>query len=940
MTSATATRPPHGRPTRGRLLTAVVTLLAVLAGGTGLAAATPPATPSPLPTAIEAYQPYVGQKTCDPVAKPGVRAFSTLVLNAYRDTTSLGIVRDCGIGESSEHKEGRAFDWGVSATNPKHVAEVQELLGWLLSTDRAGNPHANLRRLGIMYVIWNKRIFKSYAPGAGWQPYTGPNPHTDHVHFSFGWNGARKTTSFFDGTVAAVDHGPGGVPATTPPAPAPSPVRPVASAANLKVLAQYGSTTLRRGSTGEAVQLVQRPLGLTADGQYGSATAAAVTAFQSAQGLEADGVFGPSSWLALFPRPAVPYGALETVRPSLRDVVVQGWALDAQTPDPVRVHVYVDGAWSTAVTADVRRSDLAADNPGVGTLHGYDLSLALADGAHSVCTYAINAPGTTGTNARLGCLSVTVSHTPTGALTSVAQGPGGVVATGWALDPDTTDALAVDLQLDGRPLTSVDRAAAPRPELAATFPDHGTGHGFGVALAVPEGRHTVCAVARNAPGTPGTDSRLGCTAVLAQHNPTGALDADVPTPGTVVVSGWALDRDTAGAVPVHLYVDGRYTRQVTAERSRDDLPAALGEYGRGHGYRTELTLPEGPHSICAWGLNKAGTPGVNVRVGCHTVTVRHTPFGSLDAVTSGLGGVQVSGWAIDPDVTTPVRAQLLVDGRVVRREIADADRPDLGEQRPAYGPTHGVRTALDLPEGPHRVCLRALNVDGTPGTVAELGCRDVAVRHSPIGALQSAVHGPTGLVVTGWALDPDTANAVRTHLYVDGAKVAEPLGDLVRTDLAGRYPGYGARHGVRTEGLRLAAGTHSVCLWALNTAGDGRNVRLGCSNVLVEHNAKGALRTVTAVAGGAVAAGWALDPDTTAATRVHLFVDGVKRVELPADRPDTGVARAYPAYGSAHGFATRLTLTKGVHTVCVWSLNAAGTVGSNVLLPCRRVSVA
>jgi hypothetical protein len=33
----------------------------------------------------------------------------------------------------------------------------------------------------IKYVIWNRRI---WSPGAGWRRYTGPNPHTSHLHLS------------------------------------------------------------------------------------------------------------------------------------------------------------------------------------------------------------------------------------------------------------------------------------------------------------------------------------------------------------------------------------------------------------------------------------------------------------------------------------------------------------------------------------------------------------------------------------------------------------------------------------------------------------------------------------------------------------------------------------------------------------------------------------
>jgi len=63
--------------------------------------------------------------------------------------------------------------------------------------------------------------------------------------------------------------------------------------------------TLRRGSTGPDVELLQQALNncgfgpMTVDGKFGSGTQAAVKAFQSANGLTADGICGPLTWAAL-----------------------------------------------------------------------------------------------------------------------------------------------------------------------------------------------------------------------------------------------------------------------------------------------------------------------------------------------------------------------------------------------------------------------------------------------------------------------------------------------------------------------------------------------------------------------------------------------------------------------------------------------------------------
>jgi len=47
-------------------------------------------------------------------------------------------------------------------------------------------------------------------------------------------------------------------------------------------------------------------------------------------------------------------------------------------------------------------------------------------------------------------------------------------------------------------------------------------------------------VARNAAGTPGSDSPLGCATVNAQHNPIGAINTLTSSLGVVHLTGWAF----------------------------------------------------------------------------------------------------------------------------------------------------------------------------------------------------------------------------------------------------------------------------------------------------------------------------------------------------------------------------------------------------------------
>jgi hypothetical protein len=150
---------------------------------------------------IEGYARYDAQSTCDPSAKPGAIALRDLLLGRYANTSSLGIGRSCDTEGVSEHEEGRAFDWGANVGNAAQRAAVDDFLGALFATDSYGHPHALARRMGIMYVIWNHQIWGAYQASAGWRPYDGSNPHTDHVHISLSWAGARAETSFWSGHV-------------------------------------------------------------------------------------------------------------------------------------------------------------------------------------------------------------------------------------------------------------------------------------------------------------------------------------------------------------------------------------------------------------------------------------------------------------------------------------------------------------------------------------------------------------------------------------------------------------------------------------------------------------------------------------------------------------------------------------------------------------------
>lgn len=121
------------------------------------------------------------------------------------------------------------------------------------------------------------------------------------------------------------------------------------------------SGTLSLGSTGPAVEALQRALHIAADGDFGPATAAAVRSFQAAHRLTADGVVGPATQAAL----AGSAAPVVTVSYTGTAVLQQGSSGAAVTALQRLLHVNADGQFgpqtSAAVVAFQRTHGLTAD---------------------------------------------------------------------------------------------------------------------------------------------------------------------------------------------------------------------------------------------------------------------------------------------------------------------------------------------------------------------------------------------------------------------------------------------------------------------------------------------------------------------------------------------------------------------------------------------------
>jgi len=317
--------------------------------------------------------------------------------------------------------------------------------------------------------------------------------------------------------------------------------------------------------------------------------------------------------ISMAPRPgAVPQGALDEVRRVPGGVEVAGWARDADTTSPIDVHLYDDlsGAFLGPVTASVPRPDVRAAT-GAQLSTGFRTVVRPMAGPRRICAYGINVQG--GQNALLGCRSIVVDDgLPRGALDSVTRIPGGLRATGWALDPDSAGPASVHVYAGARgAAVTADRE---RRDVARAYPGYGPGHGFAADMARTSGTYSVCAYAIDTGGA-GAPS-VGCRTTTLDPKPIGSFDSAVRSGGQVALRGWALDPDTAGAVDVAVHVDGRQVALIRADARRPDVGRAHLDWGAEHGFSTSVTAPRGS-TVCTYGMDS--TRGENTTLGCRSV---------------------------------------------------------------------------------------------------------------------------------------------------------------------------------------------------------------------------------------------------------------------------------------------------------------------------------
>lgn len=115
------------------------------------------------------------EANCTGSFTPGAKALGDYISNVWSPPVTEVQGYSCRIIEGSNktsiHGVGRAIDVMVDANTPAGKTAGDEIRNFVIN---------NATRLGVQRVIWDEKIWS--ANREGWRDYTGPHPHSDHLH--------------------------------------------------------------------------------------------------------------------------------------------------------------------------------------------------------------------------------------------------------------------------------------------------------------------------------------------------------------------------------------------------------------------------------------------------------------------------------------------------------------------------------------------------------------------------------------------------------------------------------------------------------------------------------------------------------------------------------------------------------------------------------------
>jgi hypothetical protein len=145
------------------------------------------------PVVYDDAPPWNGGSGCAGRAQPGTLALKDYLLAHFPGIREIQPyhcrANTAAPQTTSMHGTGRGFDVMTGDPEP-NVAVGDVVAEWLVR---------NAVGIGVQYLIWNRTAFSRSAPRGRFSAYTGPVPHTDHVHCEITLAAGAQQTPFFTG---------------------------------------------------------------------------------------------------------------------------------------------------------------------------------------------------------------------------------------------------------------------------------------------------------------------------------------------------------------------------------------------------------------------------------------------------------------------------------------------------------------------------------------------------------------------------------------------------------------------------------------------------------------------------------------------------------------------------------------------------------------------
>ena len=330
------------------------------------------------------------------------------------------------------------------------------------------------------------------------------------------------------------------------------------------------------------------------------------------------------------------------------------------------------------------------------------------------------------------------------------------------------------------------------------------------------------------------------TFTIVRTNPNGTIDGQEQQERSFKVWGWAYDPDEPDQqIPIRIEVkkaDGSSlkTVQVKTDVFREDVNKAKGITGD-HGFSTTVDMKEAPagtYTVTLIACDVSYDSDVQIGNPFNVTIVRTQPQSALDLYETYVSSFKIQGWAYDPEAPTeslPIRVEVYdSEGKPYKTVNLTTDvlRTDVNTAKGISG-NHGFSAIIDLSEAlssTYTVKIFAEDLTGD-GEVQISGTKTLVItRNKPLSELELVDITDEGILVKGWAYDPDKADQsvdIRIEIKKADGKITKKslTTDVVREDV-NKTKDITGTHGFEVF-FEMTHGTYTVDIFASDLTGDG-----------------------------------------------------------------------------------------------------------------------